>query len=39
VRPFLEVAVDVATGEIRVQHMLALCATGRILNPKMHVAR
>jgi len=31
---FVEVAVDVATAEIRVQRMLAVCAAGRILNPK-----
>jgi xanthine dehydrogenase YagR molybdenum-binding subunit len=31
---FVEVGVDVATGEIRVQRMLAVCAAGRILNPK-----
>jgi len=31
---FVEVRVDAATGEIRVQRMLALCAAGRILNPK-----
>jgi xanthine dehydrogenase YagR molybdenum-binding subunit len=31
---FVEVAVDVATGEIRVRRMLAVCAAGRILNPK-----
>ena len=30
---FVEVAVDVATGEIRVRRMLAVCAAGRILNP------
>jgi len=28
------VAVDVATGEVRVRRMLAVCAAGRILNPK-----
>jgi xanthine dehydrogenase YagR molybdenum-binding subunit len=31
---FAEVAVDAATGEIRVRRMLAVCAAGRILNPK-----
>jgi xanthine dehydrogenase YagR molybdenum-binding subunit len=31
---FVEVAVDVATGETRVRRMLAVCAAGRILNPK-----
>ncbi len=31
---FVEVAVDAATGEVRVQRMLAVCAAGRILNPK-----
>jgi xanthine dehydrogenase YagR molybdenum-binding subunit len=31
---FVEVAVHSATGEIRVRRMLALCASGRILNPK-----
>jgi xanthine dehydrogenase YagR molybdenum-binding subunit len=31
---FVEVAVDSATGEIRVRRMLAVCAAGRILNPK-----
>src|SRR3546814_18967522 len=31
---FVEVAVDAATGEIRVRRMLAVCAVGRILNPK-----
>nr|WP_322095746.1 molybdopterin cofactor-binding domain-containing protein [Peristeroidobacter soli] len=31
---FVEVAVDSATGEIRVRRMLAVCASGRILNPK-----
>jgi xanthine dehydrogenase YagR molybdenum-binding subunit len=31
---FAEVAVDTATGEIRVRRMLAVCAAGRILNPK-----
>jgi xanthine dehydrogenase YagR molybdenum-binding subunit len=30
---FVEVGVDVATGEIRVRRMLAVCAAGRILNP------
>jgi xanthine dehydrogenase YagR molybdenum-binding subunit len=28
------VAVDVTTGEIRVRRMLAVCAAGRIINPK-----
>lgn len=31
---FVEVAVDSATAEIRVRRMLAVCASGRILNPK-----
>jgi len=31
---FVEVGVDAATGEIRVRRMLAVCAAGRILNPK-----
>ena len=31
---FVEVAVDGATGEVRVRRMLAVCAAGRILNPK-----
>ena len=31
---FVEVAVDADTGEIRVRRMLAVCAAGRILNPK-----
>ncbi|WP_312485597.1 aldehyde oxidoreductase molybdenum-binding subunit PaoC [Massilia timonae] len=31
---FVEVAVDVVTGETRVRRMLAVCAAGRILNPK-----
>ena len=31
---FVEVAVDVHTYEIRVRRMLAVCAAGRILNPK-----
>ncbi|HKY02484.1 MAG TPA: aldehyde oxidoreductase molybdenum-binding subunit PaoC, partial [Burkholderiales bacterium] len=31
---FVEVAVDSATGETRVRRMLAVCACGRILNPK-----
>ncbi|WP_428000303.1 aldehyde oxidoreductase molybdenum-binding subunit PaoC [Acidovorax sp.] len=31
---FVEVGVDMATGEIRVRRMLAVCAAGRILNPK-----
>jgi xanthine dehydrogenase YagR molybdenum-binding subunit len=32
---FVEVGVDVATAEIRVRRMLAVCAAGRILNPKL----
>jgi xanthine dehydrogenase YagR molybdenum-binding subunit len=32
---FAEVGVDIATGEIRVRRMLAVCAAGRILNPKL----
>ncbi|SPB14859.1 acylaldehyde oxidase [Caballeronia novacaledonica] len=31
---FAEVAVNAFTGEIRVRRMLAVCAAGRILNPK-----
>jgi xanthine dehydrogenase YagR molybdenum-binding subunit len=31
---FCEVAVHAGTGEIRVRRMLAVCAAGRILNPK-----
>lgn len=31
---FVEVAVDAFTGETRVRRMLAVCAAGRILNPK-----
>jgi xanthine dehydrogenase YagR molybdenum-binding subunit len=31
---FVEVGVDGATGETRVRRMLAVCAAGRILNPK-----
>jgi len=31
---FAEVGVDAATGEIRVRRMLAVCAAGRIINPK-----
>jgi xanthine dehydrogenase YagR molybdenum-binding subunit len=31
---FVEVAVDAVTAEIRVRRMLAVCAAGRILNPK-----
>ncbi len=31
---FVEVAVDATTGEVRVRRMLAVCAAGRILNPK-----
>jgi xanthine dehydrogenase YagR molybdenum-binding subunit len=31
---FVEVAVDAATGETRLRRMLAVCAAGRILNPK-----
>jgi xanthine dehydrogenase YagR molybdenum-binding subunit len=31
---FVEVAVDMATAEVRVRRMLAVCAAGRILNPK-----
>ena len=31
---FVEVGVDAATGEVRVRRMLAVCASGRILNPK-----
>jgi xanthine dehydrogenase YagR molybdenum-binding subunit len=31
---FVEVGVDTMTGEIRIRRMLAVCAAGRILNPK-----
>lgn len=31
---FCEVGVDTASGEVRVRRMLAVCAAGRILNPK-----
>lgn len=31
---FVEVAVDAFTGEVRIRRMLAVCAAGRILNPK-----
>ncbi len=31
---FVEVAVDAATCEVRIRRMLAVCAAGRILNPK-----
>jgi xanthine dehydrogenase YagR molybdenum-binding subunit len=31
---FVEVAVNAVTGETRVRRMLAVCAAGRILNPK-----
>jgi xanthine dehydrogenase YagR molybdenum-binding subunit len=31
---FAEVGVDAATGETRIRRMLAVCAAGRILNPK-----
>lgn len=31
---FIEVGVDSVTGEVRVRRMLAVCAAGRILNPK-----
>jgi xanthine dehydrogenase YagR molybdenum-binding subunit len=31
---FVEVAVDSLTAEVRVRRMLAVCAAGRILNPK-----
>jgi xanthine dehydrogenase YagR molybdenum-binding subunit len=31
---FAEVGVDIATGEVRVRRMLAVCSAGRILNPK-----
>jgi xanthine dehydrogenase YagR molybdenum-binding subunit len=30
----VEVGVDVATADIRIRRMLAVCAAGRILNPK-----
>jgi xanthine dehydrogenase YagR molybdenum-binding subunit len=31
---FVEVGIDAATAEIRIRRMLAVCAAGRILNPK-----
>ena len=31
---FVEVGVDAYTGEMRIRRMLAVCAAGRILNPK-----
>ena len=31
---FVEAAVDPATAEVRIRRMLAVCAAGRILNPK-----
>ena len=31
---FVEVAVDTYTAEVRVRRMMAVCASGRILNPK-----
>nr|WP_314545460.1 aldehyde oxidoreductase molybdenum-binding subunit PaoC [uncultured Massilia sp.] len=31
---FVEVGVDIDTAEVRVRRMLAVCAAGRILNPK-----
>ncbi|WP_298090428.1 aldehyde oxidoreductase molybdenum-binding subunit PaoC [uncultured Sphingomonas sp.] len=31
---FVEAAVDAYTGEVRVRRMLAVCAAGRIINPK-----
>ncbi|PLR33279.1 xanthine dehydrogenase [Chimaeribacter californicus] len=31
---FVEVGVDMDTGEVRIRRMLAVCAAGRILNPK-----
>src|SRR5204863_3538655 len=31
---FVEVGVHAATGETRIRRMLAVCAAGRILNPK-----
>jgi xanthine dehydrogenase YagR molybdenum-binding subunit len=31
---FVEVGVHAATGEVRVRRMLAVCAAGRIINPK-----
>jgi xanthine dehydrogenase YagR molybdenum-binding subunit len=31
---FVEVGVDMATAEVRVRRMVAVCAAGRILNPK-----
>ncbi len=31
---FVEIGVDSFTGEVRVRRMLAVCAAGRILNPK-----
>lgn len=34
-----EVGVDSYTGEVRVRRMLAVCAAGRILNPKTAAAK
>ena len=31
---FVQVRVDAATGEVRIDRMLAVCAAGRIINPK-----
>lgn len=31
---FVEVGVDAFTGEVRIRRMLAVCAAGRIMNPK-----
>jgi xanthine dehydrogenase YagR molybdenum-binding subunit len=31
---FVEVGVDAATAEVRIRRMLAVCAAGRIINPK-----
>lgn len=31
---FIKAGIDIATGEVRVRRMLAVCAAGRILNPK-----
>jgi xanthine dehydrogenase YagR molybdenum-binding subunit len=31
---FVEVGVDIVTGETKIRRMLAVCAAGRILNPK-----
>jgi xanthine dehydrogenase YagR molybdenum-binding subunit len=36
---FVEVGSTPTTGETRIRRMLAVCAAGRILNPKTRAAR